>query len=195
MLKDLGKPGFETLSHPDKTVLKYLERVLIGEKSPTIYEIGVGIGATTLPMAQMLDGAGEIYMFSRQKDVASLLEELKQKGFHNINGDWGSPYNIYSGYHFELARGFVAGKLPPFHMAYIDGGHVFHLDGSATSILKELCLPGGYMVFDDWNWTLAGSPTLSPDVREQTRREYDPSPMRALTSTRGHVSKHCLRAA
>jgi hypothetical protein len=65
------------------------------------------------------------------------------------------------------------GVLPKFDLAYIDGGHVFHLDRPATCILKELCKPGGYMIFDDWNWTLGKSPTMNPKIRPQTVREYE----------------------
>jgi tRNA G46 methylase TrmB len=53
MLEKIGAPGFETLSRPDQTVLRLLDRILETEAEPVIYEIGVGVGATTLPMAEL----------------------------------------------------------------------------------------------------------------------------------------------
>lgn len=173
MLEKIGTSGFETLSTPDSTVLRLLDDILEQNPAPVVYEIGVGVGATTLPIAQALNNNGRLLLFSRAKDVLELSADLRQLGYTNICDAWGSATKTYSGYHFELARGFVDGALPEFDLAFIDGGHVFHLDGSATCILKELCKPGGYMVFDDWNWTLAKSPTMNPGKRPATAQEYD----------------------
>lgn len=173
MLEKIATKGFETISTPDACVLKYLDRILQHKPDPTIYEIGVGIGATTLPIAERLQNRGRIIPFSRQQDVTELVSDLQDRGFANVDERWGSPPHTYSGYHFELARGFVDGALPTFEMAYIDGGHVFHLDAPATCILKELCNPGGYMIFDDWSWSLAKSPTLNPSIHPETARDFD----------------------
>ncbi|MEL6519768.1 MAG: class I SAM-dependent methyltransferase [Pseudomonadota bacterium] len=186
MLEKIGTAGFETLSTTDTVVLNYLDEVLAENPGPTIYEIGVGIGATTLPMMERLNHQGQAYLFSRQSDLDALTADLRERGFANMNGTWGSPNNTYSGYHFELARAFVEEALPPFDLAYIDGGHVFHLDGPATCILKELCKPGGYMIFDDWYWSLGKSPTLNPTKQPNTARDYDPLQIEA-----SHVQLVC----
>jgi hypothetical protein len=105
--------------------------------------------------------------------VSELALDLKKLGFTNIDSSWGSPSKTYSGYHFQLAQGFVSGLLKPFHLAYIDGGHVFHLDAPAACVLKELCKPGGYMLFDDWNWSIAKSSSLNPSVKPKILELYD----------------------
>ncbi len=173
MLEKIGRPGFETVSTPDAEVLRRLAELSARVPDPIIYEIGVGIGATTQAIAEMLDGIGQIVLFSREKDVSEVAHDLQKRGFGNIDARWGSPGQTYSGYHFELARGFAENALPRFDLAYIDGGHVFHLDAPATAVLKELCRPGGYMLFDDWTWSLEQSPTLNPQVRPQTALDYD----------------------
>jgi predicted O-methyltransferase YrrM len=187
MLERIGAPGFETISKPNLSVLKVLDGILEHNRTPVVYEIGVGVGATTLPIAKALNNNGQLLLFSRAKDVLELSSDLRELGFSNICDIWGSANKTYSGYHFELARGFVANALPEFDLAYIDGGHVFHLDGPATCILKELCNPGGYMVFDDWNWTLAKSPTMNPEKRPATTQEYD-----ELQIKLSHVQLVCL---
>jgi len=116
---------------------------------------------------------GKLLLFSRGNDVLELGSDLQKLGFNNVDTNWGSPQNTYSGYHFELARGFIDSPLPKFDLANIDGGHVFHLDAPATCILKELCKPGGYMIFDDWFWSLEKSPTQNPDILPKTAKEYD----------------------
>jgi hypothetical protein len=41
---------------------------------------------------------------------------------------------------------------------------VFHHDAPATAVLKEMVAPGGIILFDDYDWTLAISPTQNPTV-------------------------------
>ncbi|MBN1498120.1 MAG: class I SAM-dependent methyltransferase [Spirochaetes bacterium] len=173
MIEKIGTQGYETLSKPDSTVLRYLDLVMKSNDNPVYYEIGVGIGATTLPVAEKLNNKGKIILLSREHHVKELAEDLAERGFANIDSSMGNPLKTYSGYHFELAMGALEKKLPKFDLAYIDGGHVFHLDAPATCILKELCRPNAYMIFDDYNWSLAKSPTLRPSKRPDTLKEYD----------------------
>ena len=174
MLEKIGSSEFGTLSRPDETVLRLTDQILAsGINEPVYYEIGVGIGATALPVAEKLNGHGKILLFSRESDVVDLAEDLALRGYVNVDANWGSPSATYSGYHFELARGFVSGQLPEFDLAFIDGGHVFHLDAPATAVLKELARPGAYLVFDDWHWTLKKSPTQNPTASAATARNYD----------------------
>lgn len=172
MLEKLEQPG-QMLVVPDENVIEKLQEVIETNPDPVFYEIGVGIGATTLAASKLMDNRGKIIIFSRESHVRELASDLAARGFRNVDDKWGSPNNTYSGYHFELARGFVAGDLPAFDVAYIDGGHLFHLDAPAACILKELCKPGGYMLFDDWYWSLSKSPGMKPEARPKTAEEFD----------------------
>lgn len=174
MLEKLTDPAYQILSRPDKSVLRYLDAIMASSPMhPVFYEIGIGIGATTLPVAEKMNNSGEILLFSREKDVRAVASDLFDRGYSNVNPNWGSPDNTYSGYHFELAIGAAEKELPMFDLAYIDGGHVFHLDAPTACVLKELCKPGGYMIFDDYDWYLGKSPTWSPAKRPATAIEYD----------------------
>lgn len=186
MLERIDTPGHEMISRPDEVVLRHLRQLLARKPDPVFYEIGVGVGATTLPVAELMDNRGRIVLFSREADVLELASDLEARGFRNIDASFGSPANVYSGYHFELARGFLEGRLPRVDLAYIDGAHVFHLEAPATCILKELCNPGGLLVFDDLWWSLARSPTMNPGTRPQTAIEYDAAQIEAC-----HVEMVC----
>jgi predicted O-methyltransferase YrrM len=175
MLEKIGAAGFETLSEPNKVVMSYVDEILGNKGSITFYEIGVGVGATTLPVSKAISdngGIGRIITFSRDRDVEDLISDLNEMGYDFVEGI-GSPGKTYSGYHFEMAVAFSKSELPEFDLAYMDGGHVFHLDASATCILKELCKPSGYIIFDDYHWSLQKSPTLNPKSNPQTRNDYD----------------------
>lgn len=186
MLEKLNQPGYEFISRADDVVLEFLGNVLGRNPDPVFYEVGIGIGATTLPVAQLMNNRGKIFLFSLQRDVKELTADLNARGFFNIDASWGSPHHTFSGYHFELARGLINKSLPRVDVAYIDGGHVFHLDAPATCVLKELCNLGGYLIFDDYAWSLARSPSLKPEKRPATAKEYD-----ALQIEACHVAMVC----
>lgn len=172
MIEKIGMPGFESLCKPDAVTLQMLDTVLDTVEAPIVYEVGVGIGATTVEIAKRLNGRGTLVLFSRQADIDELTADLANLGHTNVLGI-GSANRTYSGYHFEMAMGFVEGKLPCFDLSFLDGGHALHLDGPTTCLLKELAKEGAYMVFDDVDWSLRISPTMNPSVREQTRVDYD----------------------
>ena len=175
MLEKIGTLGYETVSKPNKEVMSCVNEILRNENNIVFYEIGVGVGATTLPVSKLIsqyNNNGKIILFSRMKDISEIISDLNEMGYDFVQGI-GSPNKTYSGYHFEMAEAFMKSELPAFDLAYLDGGHVFHLDAPATCILKELCKPGGYIIFDDYNWSLQNSPTLNPKANPQTLNDYD----------------------
>jgi hypothetical protein len=50
--------------------------------------------------------------------------------------------------------------------------HVWHHDAFATCCAKQLLKPSGYLLMDDYDWTIAISPTMSPSVNPAVRRHY-----------------------
>jgi len=175
MLEKIGKPGYEILSSPDLIVTSTLREVLSKRPADSVvyYEVGVGIGATVSEVAKIMNNMGSIILFSLERELRELGNDLVQLGFNNVDASWGSPSKTYSGYHFQLAKAYIGKKIPMFDLAYVDGGHVFHLDAPAACVLKELCKPGGYILFDDYNWTIARSPSMNPESRPETAMQYD----------------------
>ena len=159
------------LGIPNKHLVKYISE--LDTKNIVYYEIGIGIGSTTLEVSKILNNQGKIYLFSKQCDCEELKNDLNKLGYNNINTNHCSDTKIYSGYHFDMAMGIMDNKLPHFDVAYLDGGHVFHLDAPTTCMLKELCKINGVIFFDDYNWTINYSPTLNPKIRPKTLIEYD----------------------
>jgi hypothetical protein len=186
MIEKIGKHGFLHWSTPDHVVLKYLRLVKQNIENPVYYEIGIGVGATALEVAKELDNSGSMVLFSRLEEVAGVSQDLKNLGYTNIDARWGSSNHTFSGYHFELARAILSGAISKFHLAYLDGLHVMHLDAGTAAILKEHCNVNGYIIFDDYSWSLKDSVTLNPTVRPATLVEYD---MRQIGSS--HVEMIC----
>lgn len=173
MLEKINHPDCKTISSCNRIVTKYIKEIINYNKDIIYYEIGIGVGATLLDVAKIMSNNGQIFIFSRKCDCEEIKKDLKNLGYTNINNDWCSSDKIYSGYHFEIADAILQKKLPLFDVCYLDGGHVFHLDAPTTCLIKELCKINGYIIFDDYNWSLKFSPTLNPQVRKKTLIEYD----------------------
>ena len=175
MIEKINDPDKEIFRHPNHLVSKYLKLLKSKNHNPIYYEIGIGYGTTVLEAAKILDNSGKIYIFSRKNDCNCIREDIKQLGYENIEDKYCSENKIYSGYHFDIALAVINNELPSFDLAFLDGGHVFHLDAPTTCILKELCKPKGHIIFDDYDWSLSSSPSLKPSIRQATLNEYESS--------------------
>ena len=49
---------------------------------------------------------------------------------------------------------------PRFDLCYIDGAHDWFVDGFAFFLVDRLLRPNGWIIFDDMEWSYAGSPAL-----------------------------------
>ena len=50
------------------------------------------------------------------------------------------------------------GRSDCFDLVYLDGGHTWDVTGFAFFLVDRLLAPGGWLVFDDIDWTVGASP-------------------------------------
>ncbi|MGH3466835.1 MAG: class I SAM-dependent methyltransferase [Thermocrispum sp.] len=71
-----------------------------------------------------------------------------------------TPVFAGSSYTWELMKLLEKDPQPRFDFAYIDGGHTWDVSGFGFMLVDRLLAPGGWVLFDDLDWTLDGSPTM-----------------------------------
>jgi predicted O-methyltransferase YrrM len=87
-------------------------------------------------------------------------------------------------YNWRLMKLLEAHPEPRFDLCFIDGAHSWQDDGFAFLLCDRLLRKGGWVVFDDLDWTLARAPDvfsrslsgkLTPEERHtpQIRRVYE----------------------
>lgn len=59
---------------------------------------------------------------------------------------------------WRLMRMLDADPSPRFDLFFLDGAHTWAADGFLFFLVDRLMRPGGWIVLDDLNWTLAGCP-------------------------------------
>jgi predicted O-methyltransferase YrrM len=175
MLERLIDPKFDAISRPCPQAVELTSQVLSINHTPVIAEIGIGVGATSLALCKLLDHRGEAWFFDFEDRVAELADDLKAAGFHNIR-TFGNTRKTFDSYAWTLAilRRETQAQHPDglFDFIYLDGAHVCHHDVFATCCAKQLLKPGGYLLMDDYDWTIAISPTMSPSVNPAVLRHY-----------------------
>jgi predicted O-methyltransferase YrrM len=165
MLEQIKDPRRHAISQANNHALDLLRRVLDVNPQPIIAEIGVGVGATTIELCRLLNHRGDLYLFDFVDRVTALGDDLRREGFSNIRLI-GNERKTFASYAWELAKLLslrrAAGVEWIFDFVFLDGGHYFHHDAPAAIVLKDLLKPGGYILFDDYDWSIAISPTTNP---------------------------------
>jgi len=175
MLERHTDPRFQSVATPCEQALELARRVLEGKRDPTIAEIGVGIGATSLALCRTLDHRGEIWFFDFEDRVEELGADLARAGFDNIKLI-GNSRRTFDGYGWTLAlllrQQRARGASGLFDFIFVDGAHLYQHDALATTCAKDLLNVGGYLLMNGYEWTLDSSPTLRPAANPATLEQY-----------------------
>ncbi len=116
---------------------------------------GVGTAYMAHAVAQMENG----------RVVSIDLEEARKRNpdIHTVLRSVGIPperVDIYfepTSYTWRLMRFLQEGRRDYFDFIYIDGAHTWTVDGLAFYLGALLLRPGGWILFDDLDWTLETS--------------------------------------
>lgn len=136
-----------------------------------VAEIGVAGGATSLELARFLNGAGHLWLFDRRRRAGQVRERLLRAGYANVTA-FDSSDKAMDSYNWDLMRLLEQNDSPIFDYVFLDGAHTWAHDALAFLLLDRLLKPGGYIDFDDYDWTLDRSPSVNPRVYPTTAKRY-----------------------
>jgi hypothetical protein len=134
-------------------------------------EIGVYKGDTAIGIAEVLSGEGELHLFDYEDRLAPVVERLRGAGHENVVAHPNSR-RLMDSYNWSLMQLLAEHDQPVFDYVYLDGAHTWALDALAFCLIDRLLCEGGYVDFDDYGWTLGGSPSMRPEVFPDVRRLY-----------------------
>jgi predicted O-methyltransferase YrrM len=127
-----------------------------------VLELGFAYGVSTCYIAAAIDELGGGSVTTIDRDSARRrnpnIEQLLEKcGFHNVTVTY---YYEPTSYTWRLMRFLEGDILPQFDLCYIDGAHNWFTDGFSFFLVDRLLKVGGWIIFDDIDWTYATSPSL-----------------------------------
>lgn len=139
-----------------------------------ILELGFAHGVSTCYMATALarSSGGSIVTIDLEwtRTMTPNIEELLGRVGER---DRVEVFFEPTSYTWRLMKLLEEDRGPRFDFCYVDGAHSWFVDGFAFFLVDRLLKPGGWIIFDDVNWTYDTSPTLrnSDRVRQMPAEE------------------------
>jgi predicted O-methyltransferase YrrM len=152
----IGDVPYMRLDQADK-----IRNLIIKEKLQSVLELGFFHGVSTCYIAGAvaeLEG-GKVTCIDLVKaqgakpNVEQLLESVGLRDIVNV-------YFEPTSYTWRLMKMIEENQKPIFNLCYLDGAHNWFVDGFAFFLVDRLLKPGGWIIFDDINWTYAESPSM-----------------------------------
>ena len=157
--------------------------LILEHRLQRVLELGFHQGVSTCYIAAALDelGGGSLTTIDLEEarhldpNVETLLESL---GLRQLVSVYYEP----ASYLWRLMKMLEASPPPRFDLCYIDGAHSWATDGLAFFLVDRMLVPGGWIVFDDLDWTFATSPGLKKTemVRAMPREERETAQVRKV---------------
>jgi Methyltransferase domain len=147
-----------------------------------IAEVGVWHGDTSLELVKLLPNDGFLHLFDYESVAQAAKQRLADAGHNNVSA-FGCSTKDQDSYNWSLMRLLITNPLPIYDYVYLDGAHTWAVDGLAFFLLDRLLKIGGHMDFDDYNWTMASSPTQNPVANPHVRDQYTDEQIRTSQVT------------
>ncbi len=154
------------LPNMDFDQAKVMTNFIIENQIHNILELGFCHGVSTAYMAGAIDelNGGSITTIdlltakNADPNIESLLSSLDLQKYVTV-------YYEPTSYTWRLMKMLEENPEPRFDFCYLDGAHNWFVDGFAFFLIDRLLLPGGWIIFDDLDWTYASSPTAKNTAR------------------------------
>lgn len=139
-----------------------------------ILELGFFHGKSSAYIAATLEDLGRGHLTTIDTKEA----QRKKPDIHQVVGELGlahrvTPIFANRSYTWELGKMLQREERPQFDFCYLDGGHTWDATGFGFVLVDMLLRPGGWIVFDDLNWTITGSIGDRPLSDFPRYKDYD----------------------
>jgi predicted O-methyltransferase YrrM len=149
---------FGDLPHMKEAQASVLRDLIEEEDAHNILEIGFFQGKSSAYIAAILEDRGSgrlvtIDQLAARDRNPNIVSVLSQAG---LSGRVDPVFSDRS-YTWELQRMIRQSPRPVFDLCYFDGGHQWDNTGFGVLLVDMLLKPGGIIVLDDMNWSMATS--------------------------------------
>lgn len=110
-----------------------------------------------------------VHLFDFDDTILSAKNKLSI--FENRVTYFENSYKLCDSYNYNLLNIIKENNQPIYDYAFLDGAHTFAIDALSYFLLDILLKPGGYLDFDDYDWTLKNS-SLDPSIVKETSLCY-----------------------
>ncbi len=124
-------------------------------------ELGFAHGVGTVWMSGAVQRLGEGKVIGVDLQQALTLDPSAAQMLHRAGlSEFAELHYDDFSYTWHLKRHLKEYHERPFDFVFIDGAHNWDTDGFAFYLVANMLKPGGWILFDDLNWSYATSPSL-----------------------------------
>lgn len=171
---DLVRQMYEDVPYMRHSQAKILRDLFREEGVRDVIEVGFFSGKSSAYIAGILEdqGAGSLTTLDLEKSrdrTPNIEELLRGAGLaHRV-----TPIYCFRSYTWELQRLISLPEKPKFDFCYFDGGHAWDQTALGVLLIDMLLRPGGLLLLDDMNWSVAGSTALKKRPKVIARYSKD----------------------
>lgn len=173
-------PANVSVYAPNSETVEWVKKT----NSKMVAEIGIYQGHTSIEISKILPEDGELHLFDFHDRVDAVGAKVEKAGFKNVKR-FGCSYKLLDSYNWPLAKLIESNPSPVYDYMFLDGAHTFAIDALTFFLADQLLKINGHMDFDDYAWTLGGSPALRPErfpltAKLYTREQIDAQQVRMI---------------
>ena len=160
----------------EETQCRVLYDWILKTKPQESLELGFLYGKTSCVIAAALEEVGQGHLTSMDLEVVrdhqgnpNICTNLERTGLTS----WVSPDFSKVSYTWELKkiieRQSVSGRcVPLYDFVFMDGAHFWETDACAFFLVMKLLKPGGWILFDDYMWSVEKSDWwhVAPEMKD-----------------------------
>ena len=137
---------------------KWLNKLITTKKLYSVLEIGFHHGKSTALIAATLADAGQGELISIDRNLSLKLVPEAGELLRELNLDVTVKLiHAERSYTWELSKLIAMDHPPKFDICYFDAGHEWDSTALGFLLVDRLIKPGGWIVFDDLDWTIQNS--------------------------------------
>ncbi len=149
------KESFGDLEYMQHREAVFMRDFIVKHGTREILEIGFYHGKSSAYFAAILEDLGRGHLVTidregarrREPNIEHVLASLELT--HRV-----TPIFAERSYTWEMAKMIKAKPRPLFDLCYFDGGHTWDGTGFGFVLVDMLLKPGGWIIFDDLQWTI-----------------------------------------
>lgn len=178
---------FPDVPHMTAEQANLMRDIIAAEGAHDVLELGFYKGKSSAYIAAILEdldkgGLSTFDLESARKHEPNIEVLLEKTGLrHRV-----TTYFCKRSYTWELQRLINTPDRPQFDFCYLDGGHTWDVTGFAVLLVDMLLRPGGTMLLDNMDWSMARSPYYRKNPRNARRfdsDEFESRPVRLVWDT------------
>lgn len=129
-----------------------------------VLEIGFYKGKSSAYFAAILEDRGLGHLTTIDKAAARKMEPNIIQTLESVNlSSRVTPIFAQRSHTWALGKLVRQTPRPQFDLCYFDGGHTWDVTGLGFVLVDMLLRPGGWIIFDDLDWTINSSTRGKPE--------------------------------